>query len=393
MSDLQVILKEALKKPSPYGEDVEIGSFTRSEDRDEGISPDDRDRMRDVGMEESASGKSGSFIQYDQRVLESLSKIEGLTVMSIEQAREKGLIDGLEWTLVSPDKDKYTASARLNKPNGYFIHVTGKVPFPFQSCLFMGTQKGVQYVHNIIKLEEGASLDMITGCTTGKKIEKGLHIGITEIFIGKDATLNYTMLHEWGEELYVRPRTGVVIEDGGNYTTNYISLHKVRSVQMYPKVVLKGKGATTQMNSIIIAPEGSELDVGGEVLLEGEGSNAEIISRTVSSGGRSVARGRLWGKASKISAHLECNGIFLSEDGLIHAVPELASEKQDVDMSHEASVGKVAKEQVEYLMTRGLTDQEATSLIIRGFLQPSIKGLPEKIMKQVNKILESEEGL
>jgi hypothetical protein len=257
----------------------------------------------------------------------------------------------------------------------------------------MGTQKGVQYVHNIIKLEDKASLDMITGCTSGKKIEKGLHIGITEIFIGKDATLNYTMLHEWGDELYVRPRTGVVIDEGGNYTTNYISLHKVRSVQMYPKVVLKGKGATTQMNSIIIAPEGSELDVGGEVILEGEGSKAEIISRTVSSGGRSIARGRLWGKASKIAAHLECNGIFLSDEGLIHAVPELASEKQDVDMSHEASVGRVAKEQVEYLMTRGLTEQEATSLIIRGFLQPSIKGLPKKIMEQVNTILESEEGL
>lgn len=393
MSDLQVILEETLKKPSPYGEDVDIGSFIRSKVRDEDISADDRERMSDVGMEESGSGKSGSFIQYDQRVLESLSKIEGLTVMSIEKAREEGLIEGLEWTLVSPDKDKYTASARLNRPNGYFIHVTGKVPFPFQSCLFMGTQKGVQYVHNIIKLEEGASLDMITGCTTGKKIEKGLHIGITEIFIGKDATLNYTMLHEWGDELYVRPRTGVVIEDRGNYTSNYISLHKVRSVQMYPKVVLKGSKASTQMNSIIIAPEGSELDVGGEVILEGEGSNAEIISRTVSSGGRSIARGRLWGKASKIAAHLECNGIFLSEDGLIHAVPELASEKQDVDMSHEASVGKVAMEQVEYLMTRGLTEQEATSLIIRGFLQPTIKGLPERIMEQVNRILESDEGL
>lgn len=393
MSDL---LREkalaARDRPSPYGEDVNISSFEVPTSVRE-IDVSDRERMKSVGLEPEIEGRSGTFVQVNQKVLESLSKIPGLTIMSMEQAREKGLTEGLEWNLISPGKDKYTSAAYLNSTNGYFIHVTGKIPFPFQSCLFIGTEKGVQYVHNIIKLEPGAELDIITGCTTGKAVRRGLHIGITEMYIGEGAKLDYTMLHEWGEDLFVRPRSAAVVEKGGSYTSTYISLHKVRSVQMYPSVILKGEGSSAQLNSVVIAPEGAEIDIGGAVVLMGKNTNAEIISRTVSSGGRSIARGQLIGKETGAVAHMECNGIFLTDKGLIHAVPELSSERKDVEMSHEASVGRVAKEQVEYLMSRGLTEAQATSAIVRGFLQPSIKNLPPSIMAQVKAIIESEEGM
>ena len=387
-------VKRALNRPSPYGVDVDIGSYRGGlPNLEREITSSDRERMEGVGTTGDKSQRSGSFIQYDQRIMEALSRIEGLEVMSIKDARDKGLVEGLEWNLVSPDKDKYTAAAYLNDTNGQFIRVTGKVEQPFQSCLFMGTEDEVQYVHNIILMEPGSSMEMITGCTTGKDVKKGLHIGITEIYVGEEADLSYTMLHEWGENLMVRPRTAVRVERGGNYTSNYISLHKVKSVQMYPKVELEGEDATTQLNSIVLAPRESELDIGGAVDLKGVNSKAEIISRTVSSGGKSIARGQLIGKAEGIAAHLECNGIMLNEGGLIHAVPELASEKVDVDMSHEASVGRIAKDQVEYLMSRGLSEEEATTVIIRGFLAPTTKGLPERIKNQIDRILESREGL
>lgn len=386
--------RESLDKRSPYGEDVDIGSFKGAYRKDiEELSETDRERMEGVGTTIDKGDKSGSFIQYDQRIMEALSRIDGLEVMSIKDARKKGLLEELEWNLVAPDKDKYTASAYLNDTNGQFIRVTGNVKQPFQSCLFMGSDDEVQYVHNIIVMEPGSSMEMITGCTTGKDVLKGLHIGITEIYIREGADLSYTMLHEWGENLFVRPRTGVRVEKGGNYTSNYISLHDVKSVQMYPKIILDGEEATTQLNSIVLAPENSELDIGGAVELKGRNSKAEIISRTVSSGGRSIARGQLFGKADGIAAHLECNGIMLTEEGLIHAVPELASEKMDVDMSHEASVGRIAKDQVEYMMSRGVTEEEATSIIIRGFLAPTTKGLPQRIKNQVDDILRSREGL
>jgi hypothetical protein len=393
MSDLRLKVERALDKSCPFGEDVDISTFENSHGNLKDANEDDMNRMKDVGIEEDLGTKAGSFIQFDQRVLQAISTIEGLTVMSLKDARKKGMVDDLEWKLVSPDKDKYTAYVYLNDSDGYFIHVTGKVKLPFQSCLFHATQSGIQHVHNIIKLEKGASLDLVTGCVSGRAVERGLHLAVSEVFVGKNADLNHTMLHEWGDELYVRPRSATVVEEGGNYINNYISLHQVRSVQMYPSVRLIGKEATTQLNSILISPRGSDLDVGGEVILEGEGSRAEVVSRTVTTGGRSIARGRLIGKAPKISAHLECNGIFLSSDGLLHAIPELVSEYKDVDMSHEASVGRVAQDQVEYLMTRGLNELQAISTIIRGFLQPSIEGLPERIVEQVKMIMESEDGL
>jgi hypothetical protein len=264
------------------------------------------------------------------------------------------------------------------------------VKFPFQSCLFLATLGGIQHVHNVIKVEDGASLNMITGCMSGRSVGRGLHLGVTEIYIKKNAELNHTMLHEWGEDLHIRPRSVTVVEEGGNYVSNYISLHQVGSVQMNPLVRLIGREATAQLNSIIIAPSGSNLDIGGEIMLEGIGSRAEIVSRAVTSGGTSVTRGRLMGDAPKIAAHLECNGIFLTSDGHLDAIPELASNHKDVDMSHEASIGRVSQEQVEYLMTRGLTEDQAISIINHGFLQPSIDGLPDSAMDKVNMILESE---
>ena len=180
-------------------------------------------------------------------------------------------------------------------------------------------------MHNIIIAEEGSELHIITGCASKHEIEMGLHLGVSEFYVKKNAKTTFTMVHNWAEGMDVRPRS------------------------------------------------------------------AEIISRAITKGGRIVARGHLKGEVEGIKAHLECHGLILDEGGSIYAVPELEGSNPDVDMSHEAAVGKIAREEVEYLMSRGLSEEEATSTIVRGFLNVKIEGLPPILERELQKMTELSE--
>lgn len=114
------------------------------------------------------------------------------------------------------------------------------------------------------------------------------------------------MIHSWGENIAVRPRSVTIIEEGGQFISNYVCMEKVKDVQMYPTTKLVGEGAVARLNSILVAPEGSHLDIGGKALLEVPGTRAEIVTRTISTGGEIINRGNLTGRAEGIRAHLEC---------------------------------------------------------------------------------------
>ena len=133
------------------------------------------------------------------------------------------------------------------------------------------------------------------------------------------------------------------------------------------------------------------MDTGSRVLLEGRGSRAEIISRALTTGGDVIARGFISGSAPDCKGHLECRGLILSGNGVIHAIPELRGELAGVDLSHEAAVGKIAEEEVEYLMARGLTRDEATATIVRGFLHVDIEGLPPQLAAELEQAIETSE--
>jgi uncharacterized protein len=183
------------------------------------------------------------------------------------------------------------------------------------------------------------------------------------------------------------------VEEGGRYISNYILLRPVKTVQMYPTVTLNGEGAVARIQSILIAHPGCELDVGGRVILKAPHTRAEIIARTLAIGGVSIARGHLVGLVPDIKAHLECRGLILGA-GVVYAIPELEGRAAGVDMSHEAAVGKIAAEEVEYLMARGLDEEEAVSTIVRGFLNVKIEGLPTALEEEMeHAIQETGKGL
>ncbi|HMA66969.1 MAG TPA: SufD family Fe-S cluster assembly protein, partial [Desulfosalsimonadaceae bacterium] len=232
--------------------------------------------------------------------------------------------------------------------------------------------------------EAGSDMHVITGCATAAHVSSGLHLGVSEFYVKKGATLHFTMIHDWGEQVNVRPRSAVYVEEGGVIVNNFISLRPLGTLEMNPLTILDGKGAVARFNSILVATRDTYLDVGSRVVLNQPQTRAEIISRGISAGGTIIARGEMIGKVAGCKGHLECKGLILS-DGLMHAIPELQGYVPGVDMSHEAAVGKIDQREIEYLMSRGLDEDEAVSTIVRGFLNVDIEGLPRDLAEEIDK--------
>ncbi len=384
--------ESAVEKKAAFGEDIELGKFeegskvSRPIEDLQTLDEESKRTLLQVGVVPSEEGRSGSLLVLDNAVSHSSLKDKNVELMSTQKALEKyEWLKDYSWKLVSVDTDKYTAKTYLENADGYFIRVPAgkKSSLPVQTCLLLGRDKVFQTVHNIVIVEEGASLDIITGCTAKKGVEEGLHLGISEMYVKKGATLNFTMIHNWAEQIGVRPRTVIKVEEGGTYVSNYICLKPVRSVQTYPTVKLEGEGAVTRLNTIAIAHPGSELDLGSRAIFNAPGTKAELISRTITIGGRIIARGEMIGNAKGAKGHLECKGLVLTDKGSQLAIPILEANVDDVELTHEAAVGKIAKDQVEYLMARGLTEDEAVGMIVRGFLDVGIRGIPEELKNEI----------
>jgi len=357
--------------------------------------PDDvKEASHLAGIEPSEKGRSGSFFQIDQSVICARSSQDGVEVMSIEHALNKhSWMKDYYWKAVDADKDEYTRSLKTGPVKGYFLrtHPGVETIHPLQSCLFMERDGIAQKVHNIIIAEEGSHLHIITGCAVHARVRGGIHVGISEFYIKKNASVTFTMVHNWGEDLHVRPRSVAHVEEGGTFISNYICMKPVKSLQMYPTTRLLGRGARASYSSIVLGRNDSVIDIGSRVLLEAPETSAESVARAVARDrSRIFARGHLVGHVPGIKAHLECRGLILSPEAVIHAVPELEARRENLEMSHEAAVGKIAEKEILYLMSRGLSEDEATSAIIRGFLKVDIEGLPPKLAAEVRKLTEME---
>ncbi len=352
----------------------------------EKFSSEDIEVITSSGLELSQENRSASFFQKDGQILFSQSFLEGVEILDIQEA------------LKNPENEKYLGKAFeiLQKDfpkdtcGGYFIRVKkGKiVQIPIQACLFLKTRGFKQKVHNIIIVEEGAKVYLITGCSASKSAQESFHLGVSEFFIEKGGYLNFTMIHSWHKEVEVKPISVAIVEEEGVFVSNYIALKPVKEVVMYPTAILKGAKAKASFNSLILSHPESYQDVGARIILRAFNTQGEIISRSVSVGGRITVRGHLKAEAKNTKAHLECRGLILSEKGNIHAIPELETNFKDVDLSHEAAIGKIGKDEIEYLQSKGFDEKQAQSLIIRGFMDVEILGLPAPLEKEIKSIEE-----
>lgn len=366
------------------------------------LTPDDIKQMSQVGIDVDEQGRSGTFIVADDSVEKSSSKNKGVETLGLSVALKKyGWVKDYLWRMVAPHKDEFTEMVYKNeqekRPLGQFLHIKkGTVSKdPFQSCFFIKLNRSTQMLHNIIVVDDDVEFHILSGCAIAAYSHEGMHLGITEIYIGENSTLSYTMIHEWAPGMIVRPRTGVEVGAHSKFMTNYISMRATKMTQMYPEIHLVGDGASARSTSLILSPLGSVYDLGVRAYLSAPNTSAELISRNITTGGKAISRGHIIADAQGTRGHLECNGLFLSDDGVIDAVPELSANVRDTDLLHEAALGKIDEEKLEYLMARGLSREQATQMIVKGFLDVGILGLPKALEDEVkhNMELMEEEAL
>lgn len=351
------------------------------------ISNSDIEKLLNVGFDLEDKERVGSFFLLNNQIVEAKPKDKGIELLPLSMALEKyDWIKQYLWKAVNKDKDAFTKIVFRKDLQGYFIRSLpgSKTHFPIQACFYMKESGMTQIVHNLIIAEEGSELHLINGCAVATYGDKGSHIAVTEFFIKKDAKVTYTMIHDWAKDIVVRPRSSAIVGENGLFISNYVSLKPVRSVQSAPNVFLIGRGSKAKLYSILYADKGTNLDIGGAIYLKGEMSSGEIVSRIISNGGYIRSVGNLIGEAKNVKAHMECNGILLNDFGVIDTIPQLVAKNKEVEMSHEAAVGKIAKEEIDYLMARGISENDAISLILRGFLDIKIEGLPSILQKSID---------
>jgi uncharacterized protein len=352
-----------------------------------------------AGLEADDKNRAGTFFHLNQETVAAKinEAYEGkLELMDLKVALQKySWLQDYIWKLVSKDKDEFTKKVAEDYSGGYFMRILpgAELTFPLQSCLMITQRNLEQRVHNIIIAEEGSKAHIITSCVQHSNVLNASHLGISEIYVKKNAMLNFTMIHQWSEKTLVRPRSGAEVGDGATFVSNYVCMRPVRDVQMYPVAYCKGVDSRVSFNSILYGQKDSLLDIGSKAVLTGKGSKAEMVSRAISrEGSKMIIRGMIEGDNADCKGHLECRGLLLDDKSLMQSIPELIAMKKGVEITHEAAVGKISDKEIVYLMTRKLSRDQAVSLIIRGFMDVSILGLPEALNAEIKGIVEASTG-
>lgn len=350
----------------------------------------ERKNLARVGYDKHQK-RSGTFLAADHGVVEVKTQSDQVEIIPLALAiKEYNWLQDLVFGLVDPNKDEYTKMVKgQDNPLGYFIRVKEgeEVTLPIQTCFYIRTDQTTQMTHNIIMAEPGATLHLISGCVADAHVDEGMHVGVTEYYIGEGATITTTMTHSWGPHVTVYPRASAHIKKGGRFISNYVVMSPVKHIQMAPEAIVE-EGGLAEFYSIISAPKGSSLDIGGTIRLKGEHARAEIVSRVVSDGGKVTTRGCIIGEVDGVEGTMACHGLLVNPSGSIHAIPELKGESPLVRLSHEASVGMISQDELSYLMASGLSEERARELIIQGFLDIRIKGLPEALHKTISEIIQ-----
>ena len=216
--------EKVLDKTAAYGVDIDLKGFSPAiikhpyQNSLSNISNIDRQQMLKSGLDILGKNRAGTFIQIDHSPVHCSSYQEDVEILSITKALEKyEWLDDYLWKAVPVDMDKYTARAELHQGHGYFIRSLprSKIHYPLQACLYIKEDNIIQDVHNIIIAEEGSELHIITGCATDIDVKSGLHVGISEFYVKKGAKLTFTMIHNWAEDIAVRPRSAAIVEEEG----------------------------------------------------------------------------------------------------------------------------------------------------------------------------------
>ena len=263
---------------------------------------------------------------------------------------------------------------------------------PLQAYFRMNAQNMGQFEHTLIIIEEGAQGHYVEGCSAPKYGSTSLHAGCVEIYVKKNARFRYSSVENWSQDTYnLNPMRAIVDENGimewvgGNLGSG--------KTMLYPCSILRGRRASSDHLGIAFANKGQIQDVGAKVVHIGEETTSTVLSKGISKGGgKSIYRGLLQiNKGAKnAKSNVRCDALILDGESWSDTYPDLRIHEEDVSIGHEASVGKISEEQLFYLRSRGMSEDEALAMIVNGFIEPIIKALPLEYAVEMNRLIEME---
>lgn len=296
--------------------------------------------------------------------------------------------------VVPPSDNKYAALNSAVWSGGSVIYVPKgvKVEKPVQSYFRINSEKMGQFERTLIIVDEGASIHYVEGCTAPQYSKDSLHAAVVEIYVKKDGHCRYSTVQNWANNIVNLVTKRTLVEENGHM--EWIDGNIGSGINMkYPACILKGKNSKGTTVSIAFAGEGQFQDTGAKMIHLGEGSTSTIISKSICRGGGTVNyRGTVsCGPNAKGSrSHVECDTLILDDISKSDTIPTNSGANDDMYIEHEATVSKVNEEQLFYLMSRGLTEAEATEMIVMGFIEPFSAELPMEYAVELNRLIKLE---
>jgi Fe-S cluster assembly protein SufB len=341
---------------------------------------------------------SGVGAQYDSEMVyhniqESLEK-QGVIFLSIENGLKQypDLFREHFATVVSMQDNKFAALNSAVWSGGSFVYVPKgvKVDLPLQAYFRLNNASIGQFERSLIIADEGAQVHYVEGCTAPLYREESFHSGVIEIVVKKDARVRYTTIQNWSTNVYnlVTQRANV-FENG---TMEWVDANLGSRVTMkYPSCYLRGEGAHGEMLSVAFAGAGQVQDTGSKMIHFAPNTSSKIISKSISrADGRASYRGvvRVARKAKNSRSTVACDALLLNPQSRSDTYPTIDILAKDVTIGHEATVSKIGEEQLFYLNSRGLSNEEATTMVVSGFIEPLVKELPMEYAVEMNRLIQ-----
>lgn len=343
---------------------------------------------------------AGVSAQYESEVVYHNMKEDledmGIVFKDTDSAlRENEDIFKQYWGTVIPSTDnKFAALNSAVWSGGSFIYVPPgvKVETPLQAYFRINSENMGQFERTLIIVDEGASVHYVEGCTAPVYTTNSLHSAVVEIIVKKDAYCRYTTIQNWANNVYNLVTKRTVVEENG--TMEWVDGNIGSKLTMkYPACILKGEGARGMTLSIALAGNGQHQDAGAKMIHLAPNTSSTIVSKSISHhGGKVSYRGivRFGPKAKGARANIECDTLIMDNESTSDTIPYNEILNDDVSLEHEAKVSKVSEEQLFYLMSRGISEQEATEMIVMGFIEPFTKELPMEYAVEMNRLINYE---
>lgn len=296
--------------------------------------------------------------------------------------------------LVPPNDHKFAALHGAVWSGGSFVYVPRgvNVEIPLQSYFRLNAPGAGQFEHTLIIVEEGAKLHFIEGCSAPKYSVINLHAGCVELFVKEGATLRYSTIENWSKNMYNLNTKRAIVEKNG--TIEWVSGSFGSKVSMlYPMSILKGEGAKAEFTGITFAGNGQHLDTGAKIVHAAPYTSSNINSKSISKdGGVALYRGvvKINPNAHHSKSTISCESLMLDEKSKSDTIPVIKVENDEVDLGHEAKIGRISDDVIFYLMSRGISEKEAKAMIVRGFVEPISKELPLEYAVEMNNLINIE---